>query len=81
MRSTGNRDLALFHGLEQGGLHLGRSSVNFIGKDEIAKNRAGLEPETPFAALVVVDFRARDIRRQQIGRELDTAKLGLQILR
>ena len=76
---SGDRYLPLFHGFEQGRLHLGRGAVDFIGEGQIAKDRPRLELETAPTIFVVVDFGAGSVRQQQVGCELDAPKLGLQI--
>ena len=68
-------DLALGHGFEQSGLNLCRRAVNFVGQNQIGKNR-------PLAKLKLalgcdIDFTAGNIRRQQIRRKLNTVVLGV----
>jgi hypothetical protein len=61
VRRAGYRDLALFHRLEQGRLHLGRCPVDLVSQDEVAKDRPGLKAEAPLAPLVIVDLRSGDV--------------------
>jgi hypothetical protein len=61
VRFTSDRDLSLFHGFEQGRLHLGRGAVDFVGQHKIAENRAGLELKAPLAPFVVIDLGASDV--------------------
>ncbi len=71
--------LALLHGLEQSGLHLGRRTVDLIRQYEISEDRAFLDME--LLRLLRIDLRAQHIRRQQIGRELNTREVGLDKIR
>jgi hypothetical protein len=64
MRLTGDHDLPLLHGFEQGRLHLDGGAIDFVGQDKVAENRAGLELKAPLAAFVVIDLGAGDVRRQ-----------------
>ena len=74
-----DRHLPLLHGFEQGTLHLGRGTVDFVGQDEIGKNRAFSDGK--FVLRRVVDHRAQYIRRQQVGRELYAAEPRVNRLR
>ncbi len=65
-----HRDLALLHRLQQRGLGLGRGAVDLVTDHDLGEDRAGLELEVP--PLLVVDAHAGDVRRQQVGGELDT---------
>ena len=65
-----DRHLGLFHDLQEGGLRLGRRTVDFVGQDDLREDRAGVED--PLARLLVEHVDARDIRRQQVRGELDT---------
>ena len=69
------RDLPLLHGLQQGGLHLGRSTVDLVGQHEIGKYRTSLNLEC--LVLLAVDLRTDHIGRQQVRRELNTTEIGL----
>ena len=61
-------DLALLHGLQQGGLGAGGGPVEFIGQEEVAQHRAGLVVHLP--GLFVVERVAYHIGRHHIGGEL-----------
>jgi hypothetical protein len=66
-----HRHLPLLHGLQQGGLGLGGGAVDLVAEDDVGEDRPRLELEvTP---LLVVDADAGDVRRQQVGGELDAA--------
>jgi hypothetical protein len=73
VRVAADGDLALLHGLEEGGLDLGGGAVDFVGEDEVGEDRAlvGREP----AVLGREDHGADDVARQQVGRELDAFEL------
>src|SRR4051794_26727273 len=64
-----DRDLALLHHLEQGGLHLGGRAVDLVGEQEVAEHRAELGVEA--AGVLAVDARADEVRRHEVGRELE----------
>ena len=67
--------LPFLHGFEQGALHLGRGAVDFVGEDQVGKERPALGGE--LAGLRAVNQRADQVSRQQIGRELDALESGL----
>ena len=66
-----DRRLLLGHRLEQRGLHLGRGPVDLVGEHDVREDRSGSEEEA--VRIRVEDARSRDVRRQQVWRELDTA--------
>ena len=65
-------DLPLLHRLEQRRLRLRRRSVDLVDEHDVREHRAGPEAERP--ALTVEHVHARDVRRQEIGRELDAVE-------
>ena len=67
-----HRHLALFHGLEQRGLGLGRGAVDLVGEDDLRHDGAG--PKLEFQRLLVEDADAGDVAGQHVGRELDAAE-------
>ena len=69
--SIADGHLPLLHGLEQGGLHLRRRPVDLVGEDDVGEDGALARREGLVA--LVVDESTGDVRRQQIGRELDAA--------
>src|SRR5262245_35027753 len=73
----------LLHRFEQGGLRLGRSAVDFIGKYEVREKRSAHEDERPPARVrIVLQYvRTGDIRGHQVGSELDTLERQAQNLR
>ena len=76
-------DLTFLHGLEEGALHLGGRTVDFVGEHEVRKDGAVLGTED--TVLRIVDLGAHDVGREHVGRELqpfeahrDGARQGLQ---
>ena len=68
-------DLALLHRFEQRALNFGWRAIDFVGQNQIRKDRPELGRE--FAAARIVNERSDQIRGQQIGRELQPLKTGL----
>jgi hypothetical protein len=65
------------HGLQQSRLRLGRRTVDFVGHEKLGEDRALDEPERArLAGLVLENFRADDVGRHQVRRELDA--LGVE---
>ena len=65
---------ALVHGFQEGRLRLGRGAVDLIRQDQVVEYRPRLETKEAVVLLVFRDDRrARDIRRHQVGRELNAA--------
>ena len=67
-------DLALLHRFEQRALHLGGSPVDLVGQQEIREHRP-LPGHEGLVALVV-DEGSDQVRRQQVGSELDARETG-----
>jgi len=67
------RHLLLRHRFEQGALRARRRAIDFIGQQQVAEHRAGMELEA--AAMRFVDRDAEHIGRQQIGGELHALEL------
>ena len=67
--------LALLHGLEEGGLHLGRRTVDLVGQYEVGEHRALLDLE--LLALLAVDHSTDKVGGEQVGGKLDTAELSV----
>ena len=67
-----DRDLPLLHRLQRCGLVFG--GVRFVGEEQVGEHRPGAERE--LGASCVVDGRARDVARHEVGGELDA--LGVQ---
>ena len=76
VRRTGDGDRPLLHGLEQGGLGLGRGPVDLVGQEQIGKDRPALKLErTNPLRRFEHDVGADQVGRHQIGGELDALKL------
>ena len=69
-----DRDLPFLHRFEQGALHLGGGAIDFVRQESDWKKRAELGRE--LAGARIVDQGANQVRRQQIGRELQTLRSG-----
>ena len=76
VRLAADGDLALLHGLEEGGLDLGGGAVDFVGEYEIGKNGAAVGRE--FAVLRRENHGAHDVAGQEIGGKLDALKLDAE---
>ena len=79
-RCAARGDLMFLHRLQQRRLRLGRRAIDFVGQDDVGEDRAFEELEAAAAGrLVFLDhFRAGDVGRHQVGRELDAAELQRQ---
>ena len=71
-----NRHLAFLHHLEERGLHLRRSTVDLVGKQEVAEDRSELRVELTVAH--AVDTRSDEVGRNEIGSELHASKRPAQ---
>ena len=61
------------------GLGLGRGAVDFVGQQDVGEHRALDKAEIAPAALVLLQHvRAGDVRRHQVGRELDPLELDVE---
>jgi len=69
MRLAADRYLTLLHRLEQRALHLRRRAVDLVGEKEVGEDRPQPGPEGLLRG--DVDHGAVEVRRQQIGRELN----------
>ena len=63
-----DRDLVLFHRLEQRGLGARRGPVHLVDEQDVREHRPGAE--LPLAGRRAVHRRAGDVGRQQVGRAL-----------
>ena len=74
-----DRHFALLHRLQQRGLRLRRRAVDFVGQQDVREHRPFDEAEIPLAVLVFFEHvRARDVRRHQVGRELNAFEIDVQ---
>jgi hypothetical protein len=82
-RPSARGHLAFLHGLQHGGLGLGRGAVDFVGEQEIRENRPRHELQLAGARhrVVLDDLGAGDVRRHQIRCELDAFETQIQRLR
>ena len=63
-----NSDMALLHSLKQRGLGFARSTVDFIRKQQVRHNRAGLVLK--LSALFIINGKADYVGRHGVGSEL-----------
>ena len=71
--------LALLHDFEQRALHFRRSAVDLVREQQVGEHRA--ERRVELARFLVVDARADEVGRHEIGRELDALELPADRLR
>ena len=78
--ATLDRDLVLLHRFEKGRLRLGRCAVDLVGKQDIGEDRPRREDHMPPPRFRIVldDIGAGDVRRHQVGCELDSGELEIQ---
>ena len=72
-------DLTLLHGFEQSTLHLGGSTVYFVGEDKVSEDRPLFDHE--LLVLLRIDHSSGDICRKQVWGELNAAELSVDKLR
>ena len=78
---AGDGDGSLLHGLEHGRLGLRRGAVDFVGEENLGEDRTFLEFKEPFSVRRFHDHvRAEDIRRHQVGRELNAIEVEVERL-
>ena len=70
----------LLHRLQQRGLRLRGSAVDFIREQHVAKNRPWDEHEFAAIRAFLQNLHARDVRRHEIRRELDAPELQVKNL-
>ena len=70
----------LLHRLEQRRLRLRRRAVDFVGQHDVGEDRTGREHHLPAAGRRVFlhEVGAGDVRRHQVGRELDARELQVE---
>ena len=70
----------LLHRLEHRRLCLWRRPVDFVREEEVGENRTGHEIEPPLACILIdlQNFCAGNIRRHQVGCELDAIERQFQ---
>jgi hypothetical protein len=72
MGGAADRDLALLHDLQQRRLDLGGGAVDLVGEQEVGQHRPELGVEAP--AVGAVDAGPDEVRRDEVGGELDAAE-------
>ena len=78
MRLAGDGHGFLLHRFEQRGLRLWGRAIDFIREQHVAEHWSGLELQHLGACFVREDLRANDVRREQIGGELDALVFEVQ---
>ena len=70
----------LLHRFEQRGLRLRRRAVDFVRQHDVREDRPGREHHLPASRgrVFLDEVRAGDVRRHQVGRELDTRELQVE---
>src|SRR5215207_11622432 len=68
------RNLSLGHSLQQGALRARGGAVDLIGEQDRGEHRTWYPLKMRLAG--IVDARARDVRGQQVGCELDAREVG-----
>ncbi len=75
---AGRGDVILLHRFEQRGLRLRRRAVDLVGQDDLREDRPLDEAQAPAALALVEDLGAGDVRRHQVGRELDALEVEIE---
>ncbi len=71
-----DRHAVFLHDFQEGGVRLGRRAVDLVGQQQLRENGAGDEAE--LLRLHVEDRGPGNVRRHQVGRELDAAEAAPQ---
>ncbi len=78
---TAHGDAVLLHGFQQSGLRLRRGSVDFVGQNNLGKQRTGLEAEDALAVNPFTDdVGADDVRWHQVWGELNAVEIEIDCL-
>ena len=82
MLPPSGRHLVFLHRLEQSGLSLWRSPIHFVRKEHAGKDRPFDKPKLAGTGRPVLldDFRAGDVTRHEVRRELNSIKRQVQRL-
>ena len=76
---AGHGDVLLLHALQQRRLRARAGAVDFVGHQQLGEHRALDEAEGAAADVAFLhDFRAQDVGRHQVGRELDALGVHAQ---
>lgn len=73
-------ELPFLHRRQQCGLHLCGCAVDFIGQNNVCKDRPGLKAELGDVARMISNLGARHIRWQKGGGKLETAEVNFHVL-
>ena len=74
-----DRHIPFLHRLQQGGLRFGRGAVDFIGQQDVCEDGAFDKPESAPAMFVFIQhIGAGDVRRHQVGGELDAFEVQVE---
>ena len=74
-----HRHMIFLHGLQQGGLGARAGAVDLVGHEQLREDRTAHETEGAAPALALLhDFRAQNVGRHQIRRELHAAGVKAQ---
>ena len=73
------RELAFFHGLEQGTLGLRRGAIDLVGENDVAEQRTFDESKVAVTRgdVFLEDVGTGDVSGHQVGSELNASKLKL----
>ena len=77
---TSRGDLMLLHGFEQSGLGFGRSAIDFVSQNHVGKQRTLDEKHLSALGCFSENFSADNIRRHQIGCDLDALEFQMENL-
>jgi hypothetical protein len=82
-RAPSGSNFVLLHGLQKRRLSFRRRTVDFVGQQNIREDRALEKLKAPSAGarIFLQDVRSRDVRRHQIGRELNPIEFEVQDFR
>ena len=79
--AAGGCHLMLTHGFQKCRLSFWRRAIDFVSQQYVGKNRAGDEPHGASATFIFFQyFGARDVRRHQVGSELNPAEFQIKQL-
>ena len=65
-----DRNLMFLHGFQQGRLHLGRRTIDFVGENYVGEQRTFFGAE--LACLLIENHRADDVGGEQVRCKLNT---------
>ena len=71
-----DRDVPLFHRLEQRRLGFGTGAIDLIDQQHVGENRTGMEHELILGR--IEDMHARDVRGHEVGRSLHSLECAAE---